>query len=147
LNSKNNEQQAAISPNGEWIAYISDQSGFDEVYLRSFADARSEVKISSKGGVRPSWHRNGKNLYYLQTNKIMEVVVERKTKFIVSQPKLKQEINATDKFFSITPQGDQFLFVSVQATEPVKNLHVVLNWFDELKTKLPVSKKYLGIEF
>jgi Tol biopolymer transport system component len=147
LNSKNNERQAAISPNGEWIAYISDQSGFDEVYLRSFADARSEVKISSKGGVRPSWHRNGKNLYYLQTNKIMEVVVERKTKFIVSQPKLKQEINATDKFFSITPQGDQFLFVSVQATEPVINLHVVLNWFDELKTKLPVSKKYLGIEF
>jgi len=147
LNSKYQEHQAAISPNGAWIAYVSNQLGAEEIFLRVIANAKSEIKISDKGGVRPVWHPNGQSLYYLQSNKIIEVAVKWKAKFIVSRPKIKFELNLTDGFFSLSPLGDQFLFVIEQPTEPINNLHVVLNWFDELKKKVPTSKKFLGLEF
>src|SRR5207342_694833 len=59
LNSTFNESGAAFSPNGKWIAYVSDESGSRQVYVRSFPGAGVKVPISTAGGIQPAWSRDG----------------------------------------------------------------------------------------
>ena len=66
LHSEFNEMHAQLSPDGEWIAYASDESGTNEVYVQSFPDlAKGKWQISSDGGVQPRWRKDGKELFYL----------------------------------------------------------------------------------
>ncbi len=61
------ERDGKISPDGKWIVYVSDESGQQEIYAATFPDAKSRVQISNSGGVTPHWSRDGRELYYLQT--------------------------------------------------------------------------------
>jgi len=65
LSTDFNETQAQISPNGRWIAYVSDQSGRPEVYVRSFPSGSIERQVSTDRGLQPRWREDGKELFFL----------------------------------------------------------------------------------
>ena len=76
LVTPSNEHSPQFSPDGQWIAYVSNESGRDEVYLRSFPEAERRRAISTSGGTEPRWSRDGGELYLaLLTSKWVEVQV------------------------------------------------------------------------
>jgi Tol biopolymer transport system component len=57
--------EAQLSPDGKYLAYVSDVTGRSEVYVRLLLDAQHPTKISDRGGVQPRWRRDGKELFYI----------------------------------------------------------------------------------
>src|SRR5262249_25136480 len=71
------QQHGQFSPDGKWVAYTSDASKRDEVYVQSFPAGGNEIQISSNGGSQPRWRKDGKELFYLTPdNKLMTVAVK-----------------------------------------------------------------------
>ena len=68
-----NQTQSQVSPNGRWIAYTSNESGGDEVYVESFPRPGSRYQVSTHGGVQPRWGAEGRELFYLASNQVPDV--------------------------------------------------------------------------
>src|SRR5258708_21858354 len=62
--SKGSEVPAEVSPNGRWIAYVSDETGRREVYVTSFPDATGKWQVSTNGGENPRWRADGREMYF-----------------------------------------------------------------------------------
>ena len=76
-----NEVQARLSPDGQWLAYASDESGRFEVFVRSFPTPGRQLPISGGGGMQPEWRRDGKELFYISAEgKVMVVDVNTEAK-------------------------------------------------------------------
>ena len=69
------EQAARVSPDGRWVAYTSNETGRDEVYVQSFPTAGQKTLISSRGGVHPMWRRDGRELYYWQEDQLIAATI------------------------------------------------------------------------
>ena len=79
LHSEFNESQGQFSPNGRWIAYVSDESGMPQVYVQSFPTLTGHWQVSPDGGTQPRWRRDGKELFYLAPDrKLMAVSRENR---------------------------------------------------------------------
>ena len=143
------ERNAAISPDGNWFAYQSDASGRWEVYVRPFPDADAgRVLISTNGGTRPAWAPDGSELFYVNTNQLFAVPVETDPTFSRGTPTLlidgdyRLDLVASGRMYDVHPNGDRFLMVKSlgAASGPsAASLNVVLNWFEELKARVPVN--------
>ena len=85
-----NETGARLSPDGRWIAYVSDESGRSEIYARAFPDLSRKVQISVQGGVEPVWHPAGNEIVYrsLASRDFMRVSVETKGALSISPPRV-----------------------------------------------------------
>jgi eukaryotic-like serine/threonine-protein kinase len=131
-----NEGQPAISPDGEWIAYVSDESGKSEVYVTSYPAVRGRSLISLEGGEEPIWSRNGKELFYRNGQRWMAVTTSTRPAFDASRPRLMFEgnyLNVSGLSYDVTPDGRRFVLIRGLETPPAREIHVVLNWFEELK--------------
>jgi eukaryotic-like serine/threonine-protein kinase len=134
------ESQGQFSPDGRWIAYVSDQSGQFEVYVRPFPAAAGQVRVSSTGGREPRWSRDGKELFYLELvgvmRRLMTVPIRSGSNkvFDVGAPKPLFEfrgigfIPQSNAFsYSVAGSGQRFLARNEASTaEPT--LNVILNW-------------------
>src|SRR5262249_31061616 len=87
LASPFNEAYATFSPDGHWLAYVSDESGRDEVYVRSFPEPRTRIQISTQGGTGPLWSRDGKELFYTFGRQMMDVNISYNPEFSASVPR------------------------------------------------------------
>jgi eukaryotic-like serine/threonine-protein kinase len=106
-------------------------------------------QISTEGGNEPAWSRNGRELFYRSGNKMMAVEVTTQPTFSAGKPNalfegqyLAVERGLTGTAYDVSPDGQRFLMV--KQTEPstsVTQINVVLNWFEELKQKVPAGKK------
>jgi Tol biopolymer transport system component len=123
------ELHQRISPNGRWVAYESDESGSNEIYIRPFDGGRSE-RVSSSGGIWPQWRRgDGRELYYLAPDgQLMVIDVANGNELKVSAPRPLFTVNAveTDRY-SVTADGQKFLMVVPVSNEPL-GLTVTVNW-------------------
>jgi Tol biopolymer transport system component len=133
-----NEDSPMFSPDGKWIAYSSDETGQSEVYVQPFPGPSKRWQISTNGGWGPRWGPNGRELFYRTDDKMMVVAVHTDPAFSAMKPKLLFGNPSLSllPFFDITPDGQQFVMIQKgeQSTPPTK-LHVVLNWFEEIKRK------------
>jgi eukaryotic-like serine/threonine-protein kinase len=77
LQTEFNEQWAKLSPNGQWLAYSSDETKRNEVYIKTFPTPGRKLQVSANGGDRPVWSRDGKELFYIGADRKM-MVVDRK---------------------------------------------------------------------
>ncbi|MFC1553363.1 protein kinase [candidate division KSB1 bacterium] len=145
LGQTHNEYSPMFSPNGKWIAYVSNESGREEVYVQPFPGPGGKHKISNNGGREPVWSRNGLELFYREGNKMMAASVEARSTFKADAPKKLFE----GKYYSypyvptydVHPDGNRFLMVKVE-NESIKNcIIIVLNWFDEMKEEFSDRKK------
>ena len=142
------EQNAEVSPGGQWLAYESNESGREEIYVRPFPDVEGgRWQVSTGGGRTPLWSRNGQELFYVTPEAVlMGVRVERGSSWQSSVPTkiLKCEclfaVAASGRTFGIAPDGRRFLMIKQggenEAAAP-QNPIVVQNWFEELKRLVP----------
>jgi serine/threonine-protein kinase len=131
------EQESVLSPDGRWLAYQSDISGITEIYVQAFPGGGERQTISSGGGVDPVWSADGTELYYRRGNTIRAVPARTGQQFQVLGP-------ATDLFsapYDFTQTGNwtlgpggRFLMIKADPTMTTR-LHVVLNWFEELRAR------------
>jgi Tol biopolymer transport system component len=120
-----NEPEASFSPNGQYLAFTSNESGRNEVMVQPFPDAsRGRWQISTDGGVAPRWRRDGRELYYLDPKgRLMAVSVTTDRGFAVQQTSpliqtpIPLPITAASSSFSydVTPDGQRFLIAVPQA--------------------------------
>ena len=69
-----NESDARFSPDGKWLAYVSDESGRPEIYVRSFSGSNGKWQVTTAGGIQPIWSSDGKELYYVDPDKNLTAV-------------------------------------------------------------------------
>jgi serine/threonine-protein kinase len=152
LNTTYSERAPAISPDGRWLAYQSDESGRAEVYVRPFpAVDQGRWTISVGGGTEPRWAPNGRELFFTVRSGgwttpgvLMSVSVQPGSTFISGQPTAVLKIPAgASAAYDVAPDG-RFLFHfqrSMRAGEeaPPQEIIVVQNWFEELKARVPTG--------
>jgi eukaryotic-like serine/threonine-protein kinase len=136
------EGDAAVSPDGRWLAYGSDESGVFEIYVRPFPDATSaRWQVSAAGGTDPVWSRNGRELFYLGAQgEMMSVEVAPGAAFTISAPKRVFSTAAYTPIppvpsFDVSPDGKQFLMLRETTPTERNELIVVLNWEEEMKAR------------
>jgi serine/threonine protein kinase len=135
LNSQFSEQSGRFSPDGHWIAYVSDESGRDEVYAQAFPLSGEKVAISSGGGSEPQWRTDGAELFYLAADRtLMAVPVKLGVKFQAGVPKplFPIALNGTLRWnYAISRDGQRVLMK--KAIGEMNPITVVLNWAAGLK--------------
>lgn len=144
------ESQAALSPNGKWLAYSSDESGRREIHLRPFPKAPGKWQISTSGGKDPVWSSDGKELFFWNDSEMMVVTVDTEARTpVVDQPTRLFEFPAVVSSFpgmgvyDISPDGERFVVIKDEAAgeQPdSSHLRFILHWFDEIDSKVPKGK-------
>ena len=148
LTSKSDEQQPDLSPDGRWLAYVSDESGEDEIYVDRFPDLGKRVTVSVEGGREPLWSPKGDELFYRQEDRMMAVSVQTTPRFRPSRPRelfrgpflSPATIGGITRTYDVAPDGEHFLMLEMGGGGGELELRVVLNWFEELKRLVPTEK-------
>jgi len=145
LRTQFNENAPVFSPDGNWLAYASDESGRFEVYAQPYPGPGAKYQISSEGGGEPAWNPNGRELFYRSENRMMATEVTTRPSFSMGQARVLFEgqyvtgaaPQAESATYCVSPDGQRFLMdkQSGGATQ----INVVLNWFEELKRRVPLG--------
>ncbi len=136
---------ARISPDGHWVAYVSDEEGRFEIYVKSYASGQSKWKISAEGGKEVVWARDGRELYWRNGDKMMAAGFDDKKSVPPGKPRVIFEHAGYVPGLQAMAQYDvarDGRFVMVQEGSPPPPpayLNVVLNWVEELKRLLPTK--------
>jgi Tol biopolymer transport system component len=158
LQKNYNELYPQVSPDGRWIAYQSNGSGRYEIFVNSFPDVNQGMwQVSKNGGDSPLWSPDGKKLFYCSNDSFIAVEVETEPVFKIGNSVVLFDgkyVRSTDAnecvLWDIHPDGNRFLMVKPPATAATKpsagesaapapqpKIIVVLNWFEELKERVP----------
>ena len=148
LQTRFNEGAPRFSPDGHWLAYISDESGRYEVYVQPYPGPGGKWQISTDGGTEPVWNCNGRELFYRNGDRMMAVEITARPTFSAGTPHMLFEGRyipspTTFQNYDVTPDGKRFLMlksVEQAQTEPTQ-INIVQNWFEELRQKAPTGKK------
>ena len=142
LASSFNEYRPRFSPDGKWVAYVSDEAGEEQVYARSFPDGAVKIQISSAGGNEPEWQRDGKEIFYLAPDgMLMAVDVHPGGAGLVvdaAQPLFLTNAQPGDVLrnnYTASIDGQRFLVMSPVIDPHVSPLVAVLNWAAALGRK------------
>ncbi len=134
---------ARFSPDGRWIAYVSSQSGQAQVYVQAFPDPGERVQASTDGGREPVWAPSGSELYFRTATKFLAVEVKAQPALTVGKPRLlfEGEFRLSHHDYGILPDGRHFIMIQpVGGKRKPAELQVVVNWSDELKTRLAAAR-------
>jgi serine/threonine protein kinase len=142
LNSSFNERQLQFSFDSHWIAYISNQSGRNEVYVQKYPATGEKVQqISTNGGVQPRWSRDGREIFYIAPGqKLMSVEIKTTPRFEAGPPselfQLRLEDQSLDthrNHYDVSADGQRFLIKTFAGEPDSAVIHVLLNWTAALK--------------
>ncbi len=142
LGSAFNEDAGQLSPDGHWMAYMCDESGRDEIYVRSFPQGGDKKRISTGGGDQPRWRGDGRELYFLGLDgKLMAVPMNPGTAATPGlEPGPPQTLFAaprvavyTGPFYDVMPDGKRFLIAVAAPVSVASPLNVVVNWESALR--------------
>ena len=138
LQTEYSESNARFSPDMKWIAYQSDEAGPNQIYVRPFPGPGAKWQVSTSGGTRPSWNRNGKEIFYLNGGKIMSAQVNGSgSTFETGKVKLHfdpSSIGGT-AVRDISGDGQNILVEIPRSKQSATPLTLILNWDAELKKK------------
>jgi eukaryotic-like serine/threonine-protein kinase len=160
VQTPNSEGWPAFSPDGRWMAYASDASGRPEVYLRPYPGPGAAEQVSVEGGSSPAWNSNGRELFFVSgadaagKSRMMAVDLARGPSE-AERPRLAGQrvlfefdndglpLSAVPvRAYDVAPGGQRFYAIRwvVPAPAPqVTHISLILNWFEELKAKVPVN--------
>jgi serine/threonine protein kinase/Tol biopolymer transport system component len=132
---------AQFSRDGRWVAYVSDESGVNEVYLAHYPEMTGRVIVSTHGGNWPVWSPDGRELFYRQGNAVMAVQVQTTPTLVVGIPKRLftgpyAGVDG-DRKFDVAPDGRRFLMI--ERIDDARHFIIVQNWFEELKSIAPTN--------
>ena len=142
LTSKFTEKAAQISPDNLWLAYVSDETGIREIYLRRFPERDGKEKISQNGGRGVRWSRDGQKLYYVNEQALFEVDVKLGTTAEVGTPRMVFEwpgiADAADVSayarYDVFADGERFVALELLPDSEPK-IRFIENWFEEFRDR------------
>ena len=132
------ELMPRFSPDGRWVAYISNETGPTEVYVRPFPGPGGRTQISASGGVEPVWAPDGRHLFYLSGNDFMSATLSAGTELsVVSRERMFSANSVPGNIhanFDVAKDGRHFLMV--RSVGSVSDVTVVVHWLEEAKRRL-----------
>ena len=151
LHTPYTETRPAISPDGRWVSYASNELGRNEVYVRPFSlvspAAGGKWQISPAGGWKPIWSRNGRELFYVESGRIMVVdYASQGNSFVAGKPRLWSQKRILDVGFTnldLAPDGKRFAIFPQPEKEP-DDSHTVtflLNFVTDVMRRIPAARK------
>jgi serine/threonine-protein kinase len=148
LRTRFNESAPRFSPDGRWLAYASDESGRQEIYVQPYPGPAGKWQISTEGGREPVWNPTGRELFYRSGDKMMAVDIATQFSFVAGKARALFEGGYEPTVFTapnydVSPDGQRFLMLkpAEQAQAAPTQINVVLNWFEELKRRVPAGAK------
>jgi Tol biopolymer transport system component len=147
LQTPSDEAVPRFSPDGRWLAYTSNESGRYEIYVQPYPGPGGKWQISTEGGTEPAWNPNGRELFYRSGEKMMAVDIASKPGFAAGTPRIlfqgRYDVGPVPSVdYDVSPDGQRFLMLKSteqEQTAPTQ-INVVLNWFEELKRRVPPDK-------
>jgi len=145
LQTRFNESTPMVSPGGRWLAYTSNESGRNEIYVQPFPTPGEKVQISRNGGADPVWAANGRELFFRGGDRMQAVPVQTNAGFVAGNPVELFDERAYGKLlrgpvpmgsYDVTADGLHFLMIKALAPAPTQ-INVVVNWFQELERLVP----------
>ena len=138
-----NETSAVISPDGRWLAYVSDVSGPNEIFVRDVSGG-GRWQVSSAGGEEPRWSGSGHELYFRRSTQLLAVSVEAGAQFRASEPRVVVDgiynlRSGSLMSYDVDPKRERFLMIrpaNSSESSPITSLRVALNWFTDLRSKM-----------
>jgi serine/threonine-protein kinase len=147
FSTKYGETAPQISRDGRWLAYVSDETGQNEIYVRPFPNVdEGKWRVSRGGGVQPVWSRDGSELFYAKDNSLLSVAIGTTPTFVASSPRVlfsgpyrQWRPGAIEGHtYDVSPDGRSFLMIREAEEVSAANEFVVIqNWFEELKRLVP----------
>jgi serine/threonine protein kinase len=139
-----------LSPDGRWVAYSSSESGQMDIYVRPFPDVDSgKWQVSTGGGAEPRWSPNGEEMFYRDGDAMMAVPIRTEPSFEREIPEKLFEgsyYRLLGHMWDLSPDGKRFLMIKPvinaerePVTEAPRKINIVLNWFEELKERVPLD--------
>jgi Tol biopolymer transport system component len=144
-----NETSPRFSPDGHWLAYVSNESGRNEVYVQPYPGPGGKYQISTDGGTEAVWNPNGREIFYRSGDKMMAVEVTTGSTFSIGQSKVLFQgpylpTPTTFPNYDVSLDGRRFLMVknaAGQGQSASAQIVVVQNWIEELKRRVPTGTK------
>lgn len=144
LNTQFNEQEGTFSPDGRWIAYMSDESGRDEIYVQTFPLSGAKFQVSTGGGSEPYWRKDGAELFYVEANRnLMAAPVKPGPSLQVGLPRSlfrlpgntdrEMSLRSGRHSYAVSGDGQRFLVPVPVARGAAPSITVWLNWTGDLK--------------
>ena len=135
LTTKTSETNGQISPDGNWVAYASNESGDWEIYVTTYPTAAGKWQVSRGGGTEPRWRGDGKEMFYIGAGStLMAVPVTSDGTFAAGNPtplfrtQFRAPVSSTDLFsYDVTKDGQRFLVNRYAKPAHVAPLHIILN--------------------
>ena len=146
------ERSPRFSPDGRWLAYVSDESGRDEVYVQPFPGPGAKWLVSTDGGREPVWGRDGRELFYRAGDLMMAVPLTFTREFSAGRPLRLFEFRAEGvddaPVFDVSHDGRWFVLARSEREPPPREFQVVLNWFGEVSAHARASgaRASIGVE-
>ena len=132
-----NEWRPEFSPDGHWLAYVSNEAGSWEVYVQAYPGPGGKWQVSTDGGDEPRWSANGRELFYLHGDSMMAVNVKTAPAFSSDAPHIlfkgKYENAGAVLNYAVTPDGQRFVMLKKQANSSPPEVDVVINWAEKLQ--------------
>jgi serine/threonine protein kinase/Tol biopolymer transport system component len=135
VNTVFNEQGAQFSPDGQWIAYVSNESGTMEIYVQPFPGPGGKRQVSNGVGLPPRWRGDGRELYYLTPDRKKLIAVEIKPGPTIETGTIKTlfELPVRIEGYDVNADGQRFLVNMPVGQEPSPSITLVVNWTASLK--------------
>lgn len=142
LTAQFDTRQARFAPNGRWLAYVSNESGRYEVYVRPYPGPGKRWQVSTNGGSEPRWSRNGQELFYRDGDKLIAATLRTEPDFSAGSPQVLF-VGSFETEYDVSPDGQRFVMIKrpERAAVPPNQLVVVPDWFDELDARLHRAAK------
>ena len=130
-----NGRAASISPDGRWVAYVSDESGKDQIYVRAFPKAGDGIAISTDGGREPRWSASGREIFYRTDSQMVAARVHAAAPIRVESRQSLFDDRPYDSWidgaeYDVHPDGEHF--VMVRRAPQRRDVVVIINWFDSV---------------
>lgn len=141
LNSEFAEHHPAVAPSGGWLAYASNETGRDEIYMQAYPGLGGKLQISTDGGTQPVWSPDGRELLFRAGDRMMIVDVETEPTLRTGTSRALFEGNfyaGRDQRVWVSSEGESLLMLEPAETSGL-TLTVVLNWHRELERLVPVE--------
>jgi serine/threonine-protein kinase len=145
------ESHPALSPDGRSLAYASNESGRTEVYLQAYPGPGVKARVSIEGGTSPTWAGSGRELFFQAASgqpdvwRMMAVDITTSPSFSIGKPRMlfagRFGRSSPCGDYAVTRDGRRFLMVQTldEPGRPATHVNVVLNWFEELKRRVPTD--------
>ena len=138
------QASSEFSPDGNWLVYTSNESDQYEIYVQPYPATGARYQVTQDGGTAPIWSRDGSELFFIRDGRaVLGVEIDTQDGFEFGPEQTLPFAYTTVAMFrnyDITPGGEHFLLVQLDESDsaPRPQINIVLNWFEELKERVPV---------